>query len=101
LQGKPLTGKSTLFDTLTLACGGLSKYWLMLLGIWQITQSKFPPLYQENYDERTCTCQFDNQFATITVQNGKVNAISHPMLDKLNQAFNQAENAQTIVVLTG
>jgi enoyl-CoA hydratase len=47
------------------------------------------------------TCQIENQIATITIQNGKVNAISHQVLDELNQALDQAEQAQSVVVLTG
>lgn len=47
------------------------------------------------------TCQIVNQVATITMQNGKVNAISHQVLDELNQAFDQAEQAKAVVVLTG
>jgi enoyl-CoA hydratase len=47
------------------------------------------------------TCQIENQIATITMQNGKVNAISHQVIDELNQAFSQAEQAQAVVVLTG
>jgi enoyl-CoA hydratase len=30
------------------------------------------------------TCQIENQIATITMQNGKVNAISHQVIDELN-----------------
>ncbi|PKH00072.1 crotonase/enoyl-CoA hydratase family protein [Paraglaciecola sp. MB-3u-78] len=47
------------------------------------------------------TCQIENQVATITIQNGKVNAISHQVVDELNQALDQAEQAQAVVVLTG
>ena len=47
------------------------------------------------------TCQIENQVATIRMQNGKVNAISHQVIDELNQAFSQAEQAQAVVVLTG
>lgn len=39
--------------------------------------------------------------ATITINNGKVNAISHEVIDELNEAFNQAENEQKVVILTG
>jgi enoyl-CoA hydratase len=45
--------------------------------------------------------QIENQVATITIQNGKVNAISHQVLDELNQGFDQAEKAQAVVVLAG
>ena len=47
------------------------------------------------------TCQIENQVATIIIQNGKVNAISHQVIDELNQALGQAEQAQAVVVLTG
>ena len=47
------------------------------------------------------TYQIKEHVATITMKNGKVNAISHQVLDELNQAFNQAERAQAVVVLTG
>ena len=46
-------------------------------------------------------CQIDNKIATITIQNGKVNAISHQVVEELNQAFDQAEKNQTVVILTG
>ncbi len=39
--------------------------------------------------------------ALITINNGKVNAISHEVIDELNEAFDQAENEQKVVVLTG
>ena len=39
--------------------------------------------------------------ALITINNGKVNAISHEVIDELNKAFDQAENEQKVVVLTG
>jgi len=39
--------------------------------------------------------------STITINNGKVNAISHEVIDELNTAFDQAENEQKVVVLTG
>ncbi|MEP1445908.1 MAG: crotonase/enoyl-CoA hydratase family protein [Paraglaciecola sp.] len=47
------------------------------------------------------TCNIENQVATITLQNGKVNAISHQVIDELNSALDQAEQAQAVVVLTG
>jgi enoyl-CoA hydratase len=47
------------------------------------------------------TCHIENQVATITLQNGKVNAISHQVIDELNQSLDQAEQAQAVVVLTG
>ena len=47
------------------------------------------------------TCQIKDNIATVTIQNGKVNAISHEVIDGLNQALDKAENAQAVVVLTG
>ena len=38
---------------------------------------------------------------TIAINNGKVNAISHEVIDELNKALDQAETAQKVVVLTG
>ena len=43
----------------------------------------------------------EQQVATITLQNGKVNAISHQVLDELNQALDQAEKDKAVVVITG
>ena len=39
--------------------------------------------------------------ANITLQNGKVNAISHQVIEELNSALDQAEEAKAVVVLTG
>lgn len=39
--------------------------------------------------------------ATITLNNGKVNALSHEMFDGLNKALDQAEKDGLVVVLTG
>ena len=39
--------------------------------------------------------------ATITLQNGKVNAISSDLLKELNHALDQAEAAGAVVILTG
>jgi len=39
--------------------------------------------------------------AQVTLQNGKVNAVSHEVLDQLNAAFDEAEAQKAIVVLTG
>lgn len=47
------------------------------------------------------TCQIEKNVATITLQNGKVNAISHQVIDELNQALDQAEKEKAVVVLTG
>lgn len=37
----------------------------------------------------------------ITITNGKANAISHEVIDALNDAFNTAENEEKPVILTG
>ncbi len=39
--------------------------------------------------------------ANITLQNGKVNAISHQVIEELNSALDQAEEAKAVVILTG
>ncbi len=43
----------------------------------------------------------ENKVATITIQNGKVNAISHQVIDELNKALDQAQEAEAVVVITG
>ncbi len=40
-------------------------------------------------------------YAIITINNGKANAISHEVIDALNEAFNKAEQEQKVVILTG
>ncbi|MBA6156327.1 crotonase/enoyl-CoA hydratase family protein [Tenacibaculum sp. S7007] len=40
-------------------------------------------------------------YAIITINNGKANAISHEVVDALNEAFNKAEQEQKVVILTG
>lgn len=47
------------------------------------------------------SCKIENHVATITIQNGKVNAISHLVLDEINQALDAAEQAKAVVVITG
>ncbi len=49
----------------------------------------------------TVTYTATETHATITINNGKVNAISHEVIDELNEALNQAENEQKVVILTG
>lgn len=39
--------------------------------------------------------------ATITLKNGKVNAISHQVIAEINDALDQAESAGAVVILTG
>tara|TARA_R110002124_G_scaffold18863_1_gene76322 strand:+ start:789 stop:1478 length:690 start_codon:yes stop_codon:yes gene_type:complete len=43
----------------------------------------------------------ENKVATITIQNGKVNAISHQVIDELNAALDKAQEAEAVVVITG
>lgn len=40
-------------------------------------------------------------YAIITINNGKANAISHEVIDALNEAFDKAEQEQKVVILTG
>ena len=47
------------------------------------------------------TVQIEDGIANITLQNGKVNAISHQVIAELNDALDQAEAAKAVVVLTG
>lgn len=43
----------------------------------------------------------ENKIITITIQNGKVNAFSHQVIDEINAALDQAEQEKAIVILTG
>ena len=43
----------------------------------------------------------DNQIATITMDDGKANALSPILIEQLNNAFDQAKKDQAIVILTG
>ena len=45
--------------------------------------------------------RLENQIATITMDDGKVNALSIPMLQALHEAFDRAELENAVVVLTG
>lgn len=42
-----------------------------------------------------------DKVATLTLQNGKVNAISHEVIDAFNAALDRAEEDQAVVVITG
>lgn len=42
-----------------------------------------------------------DNIATLTLQNGKVNAISHQLIDDFNAALDRAEQDQAVVVITG
>ncbi len=43
----------------------------------------------------------ENNYALVTINNGKVNAISHAVIDALNDALDQAEAVDKVVILTG
>ncbi len=45
--------------------------------------------------------ELDGRIATITMDDGKVNALSIPMLQALHGAFDRAEQDSAVVVLTG
>jgi enoyl-CoA hydratase len=50
---------------------------------------------------KLATYELDERIATITIDDGKVNAFSIPMLQAIHAAFDQAERDGAIVVLTG
>lgn len=43
----------------------------------------------------------DSNYAIITLNNGKVNAISHQVIDELNAALDRAESNKKVVILIG
>ncbi|MFT4939507.1 MAG: enoyl-CoA hydratase [Paraglaciecola sp.] len=45
--------------------------------------------------------QLESGVSTVILQNGKVNAISHQLIDELNQALDRAEQDKAVVVITG
>lgn len=45
--------------------------------------------------------EFEDGIATLTLNNGKVNALSPAMFDALNDAFDRAERDRAVVILTG
>ena len=45
--------------------------------------------------------QFDDGVATLTLANGKVNALSPQMFEALNAALDRAEQDRAVVILTG
>lgn len=45
-------------------------------------------------------CKIENGVALITLQNGKVNAISHEVITQLHAALDQAEQEKAIVILS-
>lgn len=46
-------------------------------------------------------CHIEDNVATITLQNGKVNAISHQVIEQVNEVLDQAEQHKAVVVITG
>lgn len=49
----------------------------------------------------TVLYQANDAYALITLNNGKVNAVSHQLIDDLNKALDQAEAAKLVTVITG
>jgi len=47
------------------------------------------------------TIEIAEKVAKISLNNGKVNAISHQVLEELNAALDQAEEAKAVVILSG
>ncbi len=47
------------------------------------------------------TYSLDNGVATLTLNNGKVNAVSHVLIADFHAALDQAEQAKAVVILTG
>lgn len=47
------------------------------------------------------TYSLDNGVATLTLSNGKVNAVSHALIADFHAALDQAEQAKAVVILTG
>jgi len=45
--------------------------------------------------------EINNRIAKITLQNGKVNAISHEVIAEMNAALDKAEEEKAVVILTG
>ncbi|WCC45270.1 enoyl-CoA hydratase-related protein [Tenacibaculum finnmarkense] len=43
----------------------------------------------------------EENYVIITLNNGKVNAISHEVIDSLNQLLDKAETQKKVVILTG
>lgn len=47
------------------------------------------------------SCSIENGIATITLQNGKANAISFEVIEQFHSALDQAEAEKAIVIITG
>ncbi len=52
-------------------------------------------------NEKLVTYSLTDGVATLTLCNGKVNAISHPLIADFNAALDQAQTDQAIVLVTG
>lgn len=52
-------------------------------------------------DYELLSYQQHNNIATITLNNGKVNAVSPQVITEFNRALDQAENDQAVVIITG
>ena len=52
-------------------------------------------------DNQLITYQSEENFALITINNGKANAINHEVIDGLNTSFSKAEEEGKVVILTG
>ncbi len=52
-------------------------------------------------DNQLVTYQSEENFALITINNGKANAINHEVIDGLNTSFSKAEEEGKVVILTG
>ena len=55
----------------------------------------------ENVKDSVVNCTIEDAVATIVMDDGKSNLISPKMLHQLNQALDEAENANAVVVITG
>jgi enoyl-CoA hydratase len=49
----------------------------------------------------TVSYQSEENYAIITINNGKANAISHEVIEGLNSSLDQAEKENKVVILTG
>ncbi len=45
--------------------------------------------------------EINDRVAVITLKNGKVNAISHQVISEINDALDQAQAAEAVVIFTG
>lgn len=59
------------------------------------------PLHKDNFMTDLVTYTEANGAATITMDDGKANVLSTAMIAELNSAFDKAEEAGLIVILTG